>query len=77
MVENCSCIAESLHQQFNSSFSAASGMMSSDMFLSNATAETAKCDSGCNRLGLFLFAVGVMIFLLFILRVPTAIVTLR
>jgi len=77
--QNCSCIAGNLATQTLNT----TGFESSDIYqlttdlLSNATAVEGRCDQGCNLLGVFLAVIAVALFLIFMLQVPTVIITVR
>lgn len=45
--------------------------------LRNSTAVEGKCPQGCKTLGLWLVLVGIVIFLIFMLRIPTILITVR
>jgi hypothetical protein len=69
---DCECVSESLL-----------GMTSDDdisspmHFLPNSTATLGQCPQGCNTLGLWLLLIGVVVFLIFVLRIPTLLITIR
>ena len=62
--ENCRCV---LNYQSNASVSS----------LGNGTAESGICATECHTLPLFLVLVGIVLFLVFMLKIPTVIITLR
>jgi len=70
--ENCSCVASNLFFQSNTTFP-----RTSDLFLSNSTAQNGKCPMECHTLPLFLVLIGIVLFLIFMLKIPTVIITLR
>ena len=47
------------------------------MYIGNGTAVNGKCAVNCNNLGLFLLCSGILIFLLFVLKIPNILVTIR
>ena len=73
MFENCSCIANNLYDDMLST-GMASGYRN---LLSNSTAARGLCEASCSFLPGFLAVVGIFIFLIFLIRVPFALVTIR
>lgn len=71
-LSNCSCITENLFSMSESDqFSIPS------QFYPNSTAEVGKCPQDCNTLGLWLLLIAVVVFLIFVLRIPTLLITIR
>ena len=69
---NCSCIAENLLSMSESDqFSVPSQLYP------NSTAVEGKCPQDCNTLGLWLLLIAVVVFLIFVLRIPTLLITIR
>ena len=62
--ENCRCVPD---YQSNASV----------LSLGNGTAENGICATECHTLPLFLVLVGIVLFLVFMLKIPTVIITLR
>ena len=62
--ENCRCVP---NYQSNASV----------LSLGNGTAENGICATECHTLPLFLVLVGIVLFLVFMLKIPTVIITLR
>ena len=75
MFENCSCVAEHLYQLSNDNFAASSVFPWS--YLANSTAASGMCSTDCRNLGPFLVCVGILIFLVFVLKIPSILVTMR
>ena len=63
MFENCSCIADNLQTLVN--------------ITKNATADSGQCDSDCHTLPLFLLFVGLFLLLIFMIKIPTTMITIR
>ena len=76
MFENCSCVAEHLYQLSNDELSG-SLTSSPSSYLANSTAADGMCDINCHNLAPFLLCAGVLIFLLFVLKIPNVLVTIR
>lgn len=68
---NCACISENL-------LSEASGDLTTPtQLLENSTASDGRCPQTCNTLGLWLFLIAIVVFLIFVLRIPTLLITIR
>ncbi len=63
LFENCSCVLEGLQDNMTG--------------LVNATAMSGRCSSDCQTLPLFLVFIGLFLLLIFTLKIPTVIVTIR
>ena len=46
-------------------------------YIGNSTASNGKCKTNCHNLGIFLFCVGLLVFFIFVLKIPTILVTIR
>ena len=68
---NCTCVADNLANMQNDP------SLFSSFLIDNATATDGRCPQNCNKLGLWLLIIGVVIFLIFLLRVPTLLITIR
>ena len=76
--ENCSCIADSLWQGSSHGVIAPSiASLDELLLLSNSTAANAQCPEECDKLPVFLVSVGLVLYLVFILKIPSVIITLR
>lgn len=69
--ENCTCVAENLSKDKGQH------AVLVGEYIGNSTASNGKCKTGCRNLGLFLFCVGLVVFFIFILKIPTILVTIR
>ena len=78
--ENCSCVAENLyHSSIEDKIEMVGGqhaMLIRD-YIGNSTVSNGKCKTNCHNLGMFLFCVGLLVFFIFILKIPTILVTIR
>ena len=72
--ENCSCVAENLSKfkTFADQHAVLTGA-----HIGNSTAINGKCQINCHNLGIFLFCVALLVFFIFILKIPTILVTIR
>ena len=73
MFENCTCVAENLSKDKRQH----AVLVGEYIQFGNSTANNGKCKTGCQNLGPFLFCVGVLVFFIFILKIPTILVTIR
>ena len=48
-----------------------------ELLLSNSTAANAQCPEECDKLPVFLVSVGLVLYLVLILKIPSVIITLR
>lgn len=71
--ENCSCIPVGFAQ----SNTTTAYLQNESMLLYHGTATDGVCDRSCNQLGLFAAGIGVLLYLIFMLKIPTTLVTLR
>ena len=71
--ENCSCIAVGFAQ----SNTTTAYLQNESTLLYHGTATDGVCDRNCNQLGLFAAGIGVLLYLIFMLKIPTTLVTLR
>lgn len=70
---NCACISESL-----SSMNTSTHIFSTpSQLLGNSTATAGRCPQKCNTLGIWLLLIGIVVFLIFVLRIPTLLITIR
>lgn len=73
MFENCSCIANNLYSDMLST-----GMASDySNLLINSTAARGLCGDSCSYLPVFVVVVTIFVFLIFLIRVPFVLVTIR
>ena len=72
--ENCSCVAEKFYHHPNAAVSEDSYW---SLVLTNGTASDGKCKQDCNTMPVFLVFVAIFLFLVFIIKIPTYIITLR
>jgi hypothetical protein len=72
--ENCTCVAENLSKDktINDQHTVLIGE-----YIGNSTASNGKCKTNCRNLGPFLFCVGILVFFIFLLKIPTILVTIR
>ena len=69
---DCICIAENLF-----SMNVSKGVSTPSQLLANSTAVAGRCPQNCNTLGLWLFLIAIVVFLIFVLRIPTLVITIR
>ena len=75
--ENCSCVTENLHHLSNTiAVGGQQGVLIHEL-RDNSTATNGKCKTGCRNLGVFLMFVGVLVFFIFFLKIPTVLITIR
>jgi len=67
ILESCSCVADSLKMD---------NLTYQDGAIQN-TATDGKCPQNCNTLGIWLVLIALVIFLIFAMRVPTLLITMR
>lgn len=77
--ENCSCVAENLYlvSQLQGSNTSDPSIAPLEYVYGNSTAADGMCSVNCHNLGPFLFFCGMLIFLLFVLKIPNVLVTIR
>ena len=62
---------------FNTTTVIPDSQSSADVLMDFSTADDGWCGSGCSKLGLFAFGIGALVYLIFLLRIPTILVTIR
>ena len=63
--DNCACIFDRITN------------ITSKFAMSNGTAVNGICEQSCNKLGIFLVVVFLVLILLFMLQVPNVVITVR
>ena len=76
MFENCSCVVENFYQDSKNTV-ANHKDVSLEEYTGNGTATDGKCKLSCNKLGLFLLSIGILVFLIFVLKIPVVLITIR
>lgn len=74
--ENCSCVAEHFYLDSITDPTVTNTRELLE-FTGNSTAANGMCSTNCHLLGPFLFLCGLLIFLLFVLKIPNVLVTIR
>ena len=77
--ENCSCVAENIYHSSNESLAThqQTTLVQEYNVMGSSTAINGKCKTNCRNLGFFLLVVGMIVFLVFLLKIPTILVTIR
>ncbi len=75
ILENCGCVANNLYSSMIQNGDAALSNVNS--VLANSTATRGICQTPCQLLAPFIVLVTIFVFLIFLIRVPFLLVTIR